>query len=413
MLQILKHRAPDDEGVYTDKKFSIGMGRLAILDLKSDNLCPHIEGKFVLTFNGEIYNYLELRKELISKGHLFKTMSDTEVLLKSFIEWKEECLDKLNGMFAFAIYDGEKIFMARDIAGEKPLYYTEEPFEFASEAKALKNPKELPPAYCATYNVSDETFHMKRWWRFKPRHINMESAEEELEWLIGDSIKLRTRSDVPYGLYLSGGVDSSLISTYHDFKHTFTYKDGDYKKEFLEKAPKIYYHLDGPIESFSPFGLWKLAEEASKEVKVVLSGEGADELFGGYVRYIPNEFNRRAQQKFPSYKGMFPYEDLGWKEFNGNMRELLRMGDRMSSAHGLENRCPFLDKRIIEFAFSLPPEAKIGGFNTKKILKRILKRRMPKYKNIEKEGLYCSVNKWIGSRETFQKNDYLKWQNSL
>jgi len=351
MLDLMKHRAPDDSGVITDGRYAIGMGRLAILDLTSPGLCPFQEGDLTLTFNGEVYNYKELREELKKLGHEFHTTSDTEVLLKAYKEWGEGCLDKINGMFAFAIYDGRSIFLARDIAGEKPLYYTTNPFSFSSEAKSLHfQCNELPPAYWARYSLDTGRFVLERYWD-KPTKTyegTYEDAIRELDGLLEDSIRLRTQADVPYGLYFSGGIDSSLISSYHRFHHRYTYTDGDYKEEFLKVFPKILYHLDGIVETFSPFGLWKLAEEASKEVKVVLSGEGADELFGGYVRYVPNEFNRVAQKEFPSYKGFFPYRDLLSEEFDGNMRELLRMGDRLAGAWGIENRCPFLDRRIIE-----------------------------------------------------------------
>lgn len=412
-LNIMKHRAPDDKGVLR----SIGMGRLSIIDLESKDLCPYMEDGIVLAFNGEIFNYKDLREDLEKLGYIFKTQSDIEVLLKSYKEWGTQCLNKFNGMFAFAIKDRDTIFIARDIAGEKPLYYKENPFLFASENKALNfQGKEFPPAHYGIFR--DGKLTIKRWWKLTKKRINLKTAEEELEWLLNDSIRLRTQSDVPYGLFLSGGVDSTLISTFHDFKHTFTYDDGDYEEEFKEIFPKILYHLDGPITSFSPFGLWKLSEQAHNAgVKVILSGEGADELFGGYVRYMPASLDREAQVKFPSYKSMFPraedVNDLGWKDFNGHMRELLRMGDRMTSAWGIENRCPFLDKRIIEFAFSLPHEAKIQGFDTKIILNRILKKRCPDYKPVEKHGLYCSVNKWIGAKDKFDKEAYTKLQEKL
>ena len=155
----------------------------------------------------------------------------------------------------------------------------------------------------------------------------------------------------------------------------------------------------------------------NKGVKVVLSGEGADELFGGYIRYLPETLNREAQERYPSYKSMFPYKkdinQLGWDEFNGNLRELLRMGDRMTSAFGIENRCPFLDRRIIEFAFSLSPEQKIQGLDTKKILRKILKKRVPEYKEVEKHGLYCSVNKWLGVSDKLDKYTYKLYQQNL
>lgn len=414
MLEMMKHRSPDGMDLFIDGKFGIGMGRLSIIDLESPGLCLYHEDEYYLAFNGEIYNYKELRKEI---GGEFRTESDTEVLLKAYKKWGIGCLDKFNGMFAFAIYDGKTVFLARDIAGEKPLYYsTTKPFRFASEAKVLDYAcLELPPAHYLIYDFKE--IKIKKWWNFEPKEIDIENAEETLEQLLEDSIRLRTQSDVPYALYYSGGVDSSLISTFHDFKYKFTYVDKDYQNEFKEIFPKILWHLDYPVSSFSPFGLWKLAEQASKKVKVVLSGEGADELFGGYVRYLKPHFNWLAQNEFPSYKSMFePAKNVsvsGWQEFNGNMRELLRMGDRMSSAWGLENRCPFLDRRIIEFAFSLRHTEKIRGLEMKSILRRILLKRNPAYRQEEKKGLYCNVNKWIGSSESFTKDDYIKYQTKI
>lgn len=421
MLKMLAHRAPDDLGIIDDAPYVIGMGRLKILDLESGGLCPIVDKDLTLVFNGEIYNYIELREELRALGYTFKTTGDSEVLLKAYRAWGEDCLNKFNGMFAFAIYDGKSIFLARDIAGEKPLYYSlrdDGQLRFASEAKALAfDCKELPPAHCARYTLTTKEFSIRPWWNFTPyeQDISFEDAVVEVDRLLTDSVRLRTRSDVRYGLYFSGGVDSTLISTYHDFPHHFRYTDKNYAHEFKEVFPKILWHLDYPVETFSPFGLWMLAAEAhSHGVRVVLSGEGADELFGGYVRYIPNEFNRLGRQQFPSYSGLFPYRDMLWSEFNGNMRELLRMGDRMASAWGIENRCPFLDRRIIEFAFSLPMEHKIKGFETKRILREILARRKPDYQFEEKQGLFCSVNAWLGvPNEGFDKKTYREHQQNI
>lgn len=417
MLELMIHRSPD--GIrYSKTEYSIGMGRLSIIDLKSDNLCLYEENGMYLAFNGEIYNYKELRNEL-KKKYEFKTNSDTEVLFKSWLEWGTSCLNKFNGMFAFAIYDGDDtVFFARDIAGEKPFYYNEKHFSFASEAKALDfNCVELEPAHYGVYTIKYNTLTIRRYWEPQKRDISVKTAQEELEYLLEDSVRLRTNSDVPYGLYYSGGIDSSLIATFHDFSHTFSYVDSDYREEFLDIFPKILWHLDYPIKSFSAFGLWKLAALASQKVKVVLSGEGADELFGGYVRYVKPHFNYLAQKEFPSYKKMFepaqPVGEQGWNEFNGNMRELLRMGDRMSSAFGLETRCPFLDKRIIEFAHSLPDELKINGLETKVILRRILEKRKPDYKHIEKKGLFCNVNSWLGETDPFSKDAYFEYQADL
>ncbi len=409
----MKHRSPDE--IRSDD--TIGMGRLAILDLKSSDLCLYKNYGLVLAYNGEIYNYKDIRRELLLHGYKFTTQSDTEVLLASYHFWGEKCLEKFNGMFAFAIKDGDTYFLARDIAGEKPLYYTKDPFAFASENKALNfKGTDFPPAHFGIYD--GKTLEIKPYWQLKKREINLKTAEEELEWLLEDSVRLRTQVDVPYGIFYSGGVDSSLIQSFHNFDHKYTYDEKDYGKDFKQLFPKILWHLDGTINSFSAYALWKLSEQASNDgVKVILSGEGADELFGGYVRYVPNSLTNEARKHFPSYKSVFPVKpdvnEMGWNEFNGNMRELLRMGDRMTSAFGIENRCPFLDKRIIEFAFSLPPEAKIQGFETKIMLRRVLQKLDPSYIFREKHGLYVPVNKWLGSDDKYEKTTYIKYQQEL
>ncbi len=423
MLELQKHRSPDDQGWVTDGKYTIGMGRLAIVDT-SKIPTPFVDGNHVLTYNGEIYNHAELRIELLKKGHTFTTHSDTEVVLKAYKEWGVRCLDKFNGMYAFAIYDGKQLFLARDIAGEKPLYYKENPFEFASEAKALNwDCKEFPPAHYGVYDFRTKKLKLTRYWKSTIRSIDPRTAQEELEWLLGDSVRLRTQADVPYGLYLSEGVDSNLLKTFHNFDNTFTYKDGNYKRDFLRNVEKIVWHLDYPTKHFTPYALWRLARMASEGVKVVLSGEGADELFGGYVRYVPTALNYYAKEKYPSYSSMFPYDNygkvdpitgMGITEFSTNLRELLRMGDRMASAFGIENRCPFLDKRIIDFAFSLPPELKINLLDTKVILRDILQKRNPEYKEVEKHGLAPPINKWIGAKGgKYDKTEWLKYQKTI
>ena len=417
MLATMKHRAPDDEGIVEGNGFYIGMGRLKIVDLDSPGLCPIQKGNLTLTFNGEIYNYESVRALLERRGHRFATRGDSEVLLEAYREWGPGCLDKLNGMFAFAIYDGKQIFLARDIAGEKPLYYSlDNGLAFASEAKALRYEcDELLPAHCATYDFRTGRLTVERWWRFRPIVIDPITAVDELDELLGDAVRIRTTSEVPYGLYYSGGIDSTLISTYHNFKEKLTYEDEAHTAEtFQEVFSKIVWHLDGPIKSFSAYGLYTLAREArARGLKIVLSGEGADELFGGYVRYLPNEFNRVAREKFPSYTALFPYRDMMQEEFHGNMQELLRMGDRMASAWGIENRCPFLDKRVIEFAWSLPPEMKIRGMETKWILRELLKKRMPDYQFEEKQGLYCSIPAWLGVSDLYDKTAYLQAQHTV
>ena len=300
MLHLMRHRAPDDEGIVENGLF-LGMGRLAIIDLKSKGLCPIQYQNLTLVFNGELYNYLEIRDELEKLGEKFDTQSDSEVLLRAYKIWGTKCLDKFNWMGAFAISNGETIFLARDIAGEKPLYFTRRPFEFASEKKCFRTREgveEFPPAHYGLYSLSTNRLTLERyWWHPKSiRKISLSEAVNELDILLADSIRLRTQSDVPYGLFYSGGIDSTLISTYHNFGNLFTYQDGNYQDEFRQVFPKILWHLDEPVRTFSPFGLWKLNEQAKEnKTKVVLSGEGADELFGGYIRFVSNEFNRKAQ----------------------------------------------------------------------------------------------------------------------
>ena len=490
MSSSMKHRGPDDEKIiinYKDK-VALSMQRLSILDLKSKGLCLYEENEFILSYNGEIYNYKELKSILVSKGFKFKTTCDTELFLKAFIHWGVECFNKFNGMFAAAIYDKKrnKIFLARDIAGEKPLYFYKKNknFAFASEAKAFyknfdisKNSKReffdsfqhcltetlwkevfsLPPASFLCFNLGNFTYKIKKYWNFKQRSINLKTAEEELEYLIEDSVKLRTRSDVPYGLYFSGGIDSSLISTFHEFKYKF-YFDArlEWKKEFFKNIKKIAWHLDFPVGSLSSFPLWKLASTAQNKVKVILSGEGADEIFGGYVRYMPIAQEYSLKKKYPSYKSYLfkkffkfnsyeesyaalitrkpknkdyvkrilkpyfekfedPINAMGFADFELTMPSLLQMGDRMASSFSLENRCPFLDKRIIEFGFSLPFDYKIRHLDQKNLLRKIaIKRGLNKAAKMEKKGLIIVYNKWVKGKDWDRSNyfEFLK-KNSI
>lgn len=481
MLDIQKHRAPDDKGIYKDNLVELGMGRLKIIDLTSPGLCPFKEDSFILTYNGEIYNYLELKNELEKLGWRFTTTSDTEVLMKCWWQWGFKMFDKLNGMFAFCIYDQKrkKLILARDIAGEKPLYFYHKgnKFIFSSEAKAIsslvevkpnghnffdafqhclgqtlwQDVYEIPAANCLIYDLAKKSFTIKPHWQFKPRYINLKSAQEELEDLLEDSVRIRTRSDVPYSLYYSKGIDSSLISTFHDFKHKFYFDDTkNWKDDFFKTIDKIVWHLDFPVGSLSAYPLWKLAEQASQKVKVVVSGEGADEIFGGYVRYLPIAREWELKQSYPSYSNYLfskyfpksyldafakmtarndnfefvreqlkPYFDMfedpinamGFSDFKLVMPSLLQMGDRMAGAWGIENRCPFLDRRLIEFGFSLPPHLKISGLEQKIMLRRILARRgLTAPLKMEKKGLSIIFNQWF-DRKDWDRGLYFKLLN--
>src|SRR3989338_7143871 len=465
MTKIQEHRAPDESGVYKDDYIELGMGRLKIIDLSSPGLAPYQEDGLVLSYNGEIYNYLELKKELQKLGWKFNTTSDTEVLMKSWRQWGIKMFDRLNGMFAFAVYDSKrkKLLLARDIAGGKPLYYYSKgkKFLFASEAKAFKdqvplvprldeffesfqhchlntlwkNVYELPAGHYLSYDLSRGDFEIKPYWKLEKRDINPKTAQEELEELLNDAVEIRTRSDVPYGLYYSGGIDSALISALFDFEHKFFFDDSkNWKNDFNKKIERVVWHLDFPVGSLSSYPLWKLASVASKKVKVVLSGEGADEVFGGYVRYLPIAREYEMNKQYPSYRYLFnkfysPYLDgfaqitarnnnvgfvkeqvrpyfemfdnpidaMGFADFKLVMPSLLQMGDRMAGAFGLENRCPFLDKRVIEFGFSLPPELKIQALEQKVILRHILQKRgLTAPLRREKKGLTIRFNQWFG-----------------
>lgn len=447
-----------------DENIELGMGRLKIIDLNSSGLAPYQEDNLTLCYNGEVYNYLELKKELARYGWKFRTSSDTEVLLKAWRQWGLKMFEKLNGMFAFAIYDArnKKLVLARDIAGEKPLYYYDngKKFLFTSEAKAFKgqvplkprqdsffdafqhchlttlweNVHELPAASYLAYDLTKNTYKVKPYWEFKKRDINLKTAQEELEDILTDAVEIRTRSNVPYGLYYSEGIDSTLINVLFNFKHKFFFDDSkNWKDDFYKKIEKIVWHLDFPVGSLSSYPLWKLADKASRKVRVVLSGEGADEVFGGYVRYLPIAREFEMNQKYPSYRYLFnkfysPYLDgfaritarnddiefvknqvrpyfemfddpinaMGFADFKLVMPSLLQMGDRMAGAFGIENRCPFLDKRVIEFGFSLPTELKINGLDQKIILRNILRKKgleTPLY--VEKKGLSIRFNEWF------------------
>lgn len=250
--------------------------------------------------------------------------------------------------------------------------------------------------------------------------MELKSAIKTLDSLLRESVLKNLPETGKAGLYYSGGIDSGLIDTYHDFER-ITYEADeniDYEEEFHAKFPKIIKTIGQPIKSFSPFAWWKLGEEAKKKgITTVFSGESADELFSGYIRWLPQALNLQAQEMFPSYKGMFPAKhdinDVGREAFYGDLQFLLDAERRIAKAHGLKIVFPFLDEKIVNFAWSLPADFKIKGFETKVILRRLLEQRNPSYKHIEKRGLFCSVNKWIGSKDGFDKADYLELQNEI
>ncbi|MCI1965569.1 MAG: asparagine synthase (glutamine-hydrolyzing) [Oscillospiraceae bacterium] len=348
MTDVITHRGPDSLGIYTDADISMGFRRLSIIDLKQgDQPITNEDGTLVVMFNGEIYNYQQLREILVAKGHRFKTNTDTEVLVHGFEEWREELLNKLRGMFAFAVWNktDKSLFLARDFFGIKPMHYTQvgDSFVYGSEIKSILqfpgfekklNLNALNNYISFEYPVPPETFfenvsclmpahylwyrngevEIKRYWepKFEPDEtMTEEEAVNEIDQVFEDSVAAHRISDVEVGCFLSSGVDSSYVATYFTGQKTFTvgfgedekYNEIGYAKDLSEKigvehhyktiSPdeywgnirKVMYHMDQPLADASCIALYFVSKIASQYVKVVLSGEGSDELFGGYNIY--------------------------------------------------------------------------------------------------------------------------------
>lgn len=354
MLSVLHHRGPDEEGYFLDGSVGFGHKRLTIIDTVSGSQPMNADG-LTIVFNGEIYNYVELRHELSSLGHRFRTKSDTEVILRMYLEFGESFVARLNGMFAFLIYDRNRrrVLAARDHLGIKPLYYhlSSDRILFASEIKALlRHPDvaarpdqsavrdyltfqfvpgnrtlfegvfKLLPGHYQIIELSDLKLQSVCYW--EPRfHVDLNHTEgyflDQLRTLIEDAARIQMRSDVPLGTYLSGGLDSSIVTTLasrqspHRIK-TFTgafaegpeFDESVYAREvaaacnaqsfvvfpsamdFVDSLPRLIWHMDEPAAGPGLFPQYIMARAARKEVKVVLGGQGGDEVFGGYARYV-------------------------------------------------------------------------------------------------------------------------------
>lgn len=363
MADQIIHRGPDDEGFFIDNGVALGARRLKIIDLETGNQpqCNE-DGTIWITYNGEIYNFLELRKELEDKGHRFKTKSDTEAILHLYEEEGEKGLKKLRGMFAFGIWDGRKkrLLLARDRIGKKPLYYTiiDSTIIFSSEIKGIlkfekfereldlnaldlyltleyipsplsifKGIKKLMPGH---YLIFDEKgVQEKSYWEFERVEVpsDIEGIKEMLRKLIKESVKLRLISDVPLGAFLSGGIDSSSIvammhslgvdplmtfsigfeeKSYNELKYARRiaelFKTQHYefvlKPSALELIWELVNYLDEPMSDFSIFPTYLVSKMARKYVTVILSGDGGDELFGGYEHYLAEKTERILRKYF-------------------------------------------------------------------------------------------------------------------
>jgi asparagine synthase (glutamine-hydrolysing) len=353
MGQAIKHRGPDATGVYKDQNIALIHQRLSIIDVSEGANQPfYSENKrYVIIFNGEIYNYDEFKDELRNKGYQLKSNSDTEILLYLYMEYGAKMLDRLNGMFAFAIWDTElkELFIGRDRMGVKPLYYYHsiDSFSFASEPKSIfasgakkeidenaiyewltlrfvagektlfKGIKRLLPGHYMQIK-NDNTISIKRWYHLGEKIINHKNIDHPISWFsdtFHSSVKYRMVSDVPVGILLSGGLDSSSVAAstkYNGFDHIHTFNIGFKNKthdeskiarkfndslgyifhtiqlsgnDLHEKLIKSIIHLDEPLAHMNDPHIMAISEYANRKVKVLLSGEGADELLGGYVRY--------------------------------------------------------------------------------------------------------------------------------
>lgn len=501
------HRGPDSAGFYVDDKIALGFRRLSIIDLDGGTQPIFNEDNtMVIIFNGEIYNYQELRSELVELGHVFRTKSDTEVILHGYEQFGENFVSRLRGMFAFVIYNTKtgEVFGARDYFGIKPFYYTlmNDTFIFGSEIKSfLEHPdfkkeinKEALKMYLIfQYSALDETF-FKNVFRLKQGHyfkysknvleikpyfapsydnknMTMDECEKKISQTIEESVKYHQISDVEVGGFLSSGVDSSYIVSEAKPQKTYTVgfsKDGfnetTYAKdlsdilnitntskiisadEFFDILPEVQYHSDEPHANLSAVPLYYLAQLASKDVKVVLSGEGADELFGGYISYtespvaaaykklpiglrhglkkiankLPhvhgvNFFIRNAENIEDSYIGQAfimgneeansilsdkyksdrrfqdvtkPYfdkvkdKDTVIKKMYLDMNlwlpnDILLKADKMTMAHSLELRVPYLDKVLFDVARTLNSKQLVDGEVTKNAFRKCAFKKIP------------------------------------
>ena len=552
-LDLQKHRGPDDSDIYMGDTFIFGHRRLSIIDLNSHAKQPMVsnDGNYVVVFNGEIYNYLEIKDELIKKGYKFRTKSDTEVLLNSFIEYGIKCIEKFIGMFAFAIYDKTKneFYIVRDRLGVKPLYYTKENNNiiFSSEIKSIlelsRQKKELntdaissylsfrypvlndtffkgiyslPPAHYI--KISKKGFELNEYWSLVNKFSEQKNdfGEEyyikRLKDLLEDSVKLRMRSDVAFGAFLSGGVDSSIITAlmaqnsskpiktftigfsedgYNEFEYARIVSDiykTDHREiilsadDYIDTMEKLIEFKCAPLSVPNEVPLYLMSKELKKYITVVLSGEGADEIFGGYGRIFrsPYDFERmknidnlnltnnekeelsknfikkygvksfsneiehflniysytsfkdkkkllnidlekiekKIEEKFLNYfneiKNETYYNKILYIFEKVHLVGLLHRLDTTTMAASVEARVPFVDHRLVEFAFTIPFKYKLKWIDErpktlmsdkisenfdipKYILKKAYENELPKeilYR--KKMGFPVPLNNWFG-----------------
>lgn len=501
MLDRISYRGPDQRGIKMYGDVTLGMARLSIIDKDTHDI-PYegANGSYAIVYNGEIYNHDEIRYAL-SPMYSFKTNSDAETALCYYMKKGIKSFNDYNGMYAFAIHDkNEKsTFIVRDKAGEKPIYYTQgkDYFAFASEMKgllAIVNPEfndEALSYKAYEFTVGSETLfknifclepgeYLKicdgnctkhDYWKVWDNLIEMEDNERkilsDLSELLEDAIRLRTKNCVhQYGCFISGGIDSSIIACISkpDFIYYVHYDYDDFdelkyaqlvakkikreliivkpdKSDFERTREKVAFHLDTPC-TWTSFSLWMLLERAKENLKVIMTGDGADEIFAGYHRYhlLHNDeqihkleamkqyaylINRyygspvdryaklvnRCESQYDETVNSYLRESIGdfFAKANGDMihsmgindfyttmQVLLQMSDRLCMAVSIENRSPFLDHRIIQFGYSMPSKYKIRDGIAKWALKEVAKRFIPGeiVQRIDKRGFSAPVNRW-------------------
>jgi asparagine synthase (glutamine-hydrolysing) len=555
MNDLLRHRGPDGEGTWVHERGHVGFAhrRLEIIDLQTGDQPMRDERGNWITYNGEIYNYIELRDEIGLDE--FRTTSDTEVALRGYGRWGSGSLERLRGMYAFAVWDEaeQRLFCARDRFGIKPLYYTvvDGIFVCASEVKALlpflpdvetdleglrdyltfqftlagktlfKNVQELLPAHVLT--VQNGIVRTERYWEvhYDPDFDHTERYfVDRLRSIVDDSVAMHLRADVPVGSYLSGGLDSSIVASLaarevgSEFKaFTGRFADGpDYDEteyaraladwrdlelhettigaqDFVDNIRKVIYHLDYPVAGPGSFPQFMVSALARQHMKVVLGGQGGDEIFGGYARYllayfeqcikaaidgtmhngnfivtyesiIPSletlrEYKPLMQQfwreglfsdlderyfrlidrapglrdvvdwsiladydPFETFKAIFRAENVGKEsyfdamthfDFKTLLPALLHVEDRVSMAHSLESRVPFVDHDVVEFAASLPADVKFRNGELKHALKRASEGIIPPtiLQRKDKMGFPVPLGDWMhGELYTFVRDTF-------
>jgi len=514
-LQRLRHRGPDQQAIDTLEvpshgKVTLGQTRLNIVDRNDIDLPVRLGGSTIV-FNGQVYNHPELRTELESLGWTFATRTDTEVVLAAYLQWGPECLQRFNGMFAFAVWDGERFFCARDRMGVKPFFYRcgRGSFEFASEIKAFSNLEfitndlfelfefcfnehtlyrdilSLRPGHYLIYDLRRGACWTQSYWDIEQqigeRVTDEGRAVDRFIELLEDAVRLRMRADVPISLFLAGGLDSSLIAKLSGVERTFTCQFDEFREsineevyvrdlaerlgieahfvrptreQFMRDLRAMSYHLEMPTGSFSVFPLYRLAKTAHESgYKVVLTGEGSDELFAGYARnellfedaldqsgddarrvhYASmlsrfhgsdlDRFCRMASRSGLVGAGLMKMyltdhwsprrtmlENVSYVESRIFLQPLLQMADRMCAAHSVENRCPFLDHRLVEFAFSLDGSLRLREGRGKWIVHRAAEKVLPKgslvLRRPVKDGLPTPVNLWMHGTQGFDRKNW-------